>query len=159
MVSPAQTPKGQLQGHFTLEDFELADDGRVLTCPQGKQPQRTSVSDSKFQVLFDEADCMQCSQRERCPASAVGRKMSRYQYTPERVVIRRRRLAEDSDEFRSQYRWRAGVEATMCRLKHQMKMKNLRIRGMKMIRYVSFMRALGLNVRRCSKFFRQSLAG
>ena len=158
IVAPAQTPKGKLQGHYTLEDFELSDDGEVLSCPQGVRPQSTSVSNSRLQVLFDEDQCGNCSEQQRCPASAVGRKTSRYQYTPERVEIRRRRIEEDSEDFRDKYRWRAGVEATMCRLKYQMKMANLRIRGMKMIRYVSYMRAIGLNVRRCSRSRRQLLA-
>lgn len=56
MVSPAQTPQGKLQCHYTLEDFELTDDGQVLTCPQDIQPQGTSVENSRLQVLFDEAD-------------------------------------------------------------------------------------------------------
>lgn len=149
VVAPAQTPKGKRQGHLTLEDFELADDGQVLSCPQGLRPQSTSMSNSRLQVLFDEEQCGKCSEQQRCPASAVGRKTSRYQYTPERVAIRRRRIKEASDDFRDKYRWRAGVEATMCRLKHQMNMEQLRVRGMKMVRYVTHMRAVGLNVRRC----------
>ncbi len=35
IVSPAQTPKGKLQGKFTLEDFEVDDDGRITCCPTG----------------------------------------------------------------------------------------------------------------------------
>lgn len=159
VVSPAQTAKGKIQGHYALEDFGMADDGRVLTCPHDKEPESTSVSNSRLQVLFNEDDCRKCSEHYRCPASAIGRKTNRYQYTPERVAIRQRRLAENSDEFRDKYRWRAGVEATMCRMKHQMKMNNLRVRGMKMVRYVSFMRALGLNIRRSTKFLRYSMAG
>ena len=51
---PNPNPKGKLQGHFTLEDFELAEDGHVLSCPQGARPQSTSASNSRLQVLFDE---------------------------------------------------------------------------------------------------------
>lgn len=48
-----------------------------------------------------------------------------------------RRLADTSAEFRERYRWRAGVEATMSRFKHQMGMRRLRVRGMKQVSYTS----------------------
>jgi len=38
----------------------------------------------------------------------------------------------------------------MSRLKHQMKLANLRIRGMPAMRYTVNLRALGLNIRRCA---------
>ncbi len=38
----------------------------------------------------------------------------------------------------------------MSRLKYQMNIANLRIRGMAAMRYVVYLRALGLNIRRCA---------
>ncbi|WP_366140063.1 hypothetical protein [uncultured Jannaschia sp.] len=38
----------------------------------------------------------------------------------------------------------------MARLKHQMKLASLRIRGTPAMRYAVNMRALGLNIRRCA---------
>ena len=43
-----------------------------------------------------------------------------------------------------------GIEATMSRLKYQMNLAHLRIRGMPAMRYVVNLRALGLNIRRCA---------
>ena len=76
--------------------------------------------------------------------------IARFQYTPTRAKNQKRRLYESSDAFREIYRWRAGIEATMSRLKHQMKLANLRIRGMPAMRYTVNLRALGLNIRRCA---------
>ena len=59
-------------------------------------------------------------------------------------------LTKPSDAFRDVYRWRAGIEATMSRLKYQMNLAHLRIRGMPAMRYVVNLRALGLNIRRCA---------
>ena len=75
---------------------------------------------------------------------------SRFQYTPARAANQKRRLYEQSDAFRDVYRWRAGIEATMSRLKYQMNLAHLRIRGMPAMRYVVNLRALGLNIRRCA---------
>lgn len=44
------------------------------------------------------------------------------------------------------------MEATMSRLKYQMRLAHLRVRGMKAVNYVVSLRGLGLNIRRCSPF-------
>lgn len=152
IVSPAQTPKGKLQGNFTLEDFDVADDGRIIQCPEGHAPAETSVAGLRIQVIFSTAVCENCSHKGRCPASAVGRSSARYQYNHNRVRLQKRRLSERSEEFRDRYRWRAGVEATMSRFKYQMGMARLRIRGMANITYTATLRALGLNIRRVAAY-------
>jgi hypothetical protein len=68
------------------------------------------------------------------------------------VRQRQRRISDQSATFKLRYRWRAGVEATMSRLKHQMKMAHLRVRGLKAVTYATLLRALGLNIRRCSAY-------
>ena len=152
IISPAQTPKGKLQGRFTLEDFEVDDDGRVTRCPVGEEPVETSVAGVRLQVVFSKSACENCPHKHRCPASAVGRRSVRYQYTHDRVRLRKRRLRERDDEFRDRYRWRAGIEATMSRFKYQMGMAQLRIRGIANIMYVAALRALGLNIQRVAAY-------
>ncbi|MCA9236242.1 MAG: transposase [Planctomycetales bacterium] len=145
-------PKGKQQGKLTLEDFELDDEGRVLRCPAGQAPMETSVADVRIQVLFDSAVCGGCPHKNRCPAAAVGRRERRWQYTHDRVRQRARRLQDASDEFLGQYRWRAGVEATVSRFRHQMGMAHLRVRGMAAVTYVAMLRALGLNIHRVAAY-------
>lgn len=100
-------------------------------------------------MLFDVVACRECPHRENCLASAASnRKAKRFQYSHERVRLRKRRLKETGEEFRDRYRWRAGVEATMSRFKYQMGMAHLRVRGMKAIAFTAFLRALGLNIHR-----------
>ena len=148
VIAPATPAKGKQKDRLTLEDFELDEQGRVLRCPEGHEPIETRVAPIRLQVLFDAETCQGCPHWERCCASTETRKQPRYQYTQDRVRLRRRRLYNATDGFHEQYRWRAGVEATMSRLKHQMGMARLRVRGMTKVRYVTFLRALGLNVRR-----------
>ena len=152
VVSPSMPPKGKRQGKLTLEDFELDEEGRIVRCAAGAQPVETSVADVRIQVLFDTRVCDACPRKRECPAAAVGRRDRRWQYNHDRVHQRERRLKDASEEFREQYRWRAGVEATMSRLKHQMGMAKLRIRGMANVTYVATLRALGLNIRRVAAY-------
>ncbi len=150
VVAPAMPPKGYKAGHVVLEDFELDADGIVIKCPAGETPLNTHLSKHKIEVLFDQSRCNQCPHRCRCPGSAnrQGRTTQRWQYTPARVAQYRRRLAEKSDAFKERYRWRAGIEATMSRLKHQMGLAALRVRGRPSVKYAVYLKALGLNILR-----------
>ncbi len=152
IVSPTMTAKGKRQGRWTLEDFELDDEGRILRCPAGQEPIETSVADVRIQVLFDPLVCQLCPHRDCCPASAVGRKDRRWQYTHDRVRQRTRRLQDASPAFRERYRWRAGIEATMSRFKHQLGMAHLRVRGLAKVTYAAMLRALGLNILRVAAY-------
>ncbi len=111
IVSPAQTPKGKLQGKFTLEDFELDIDGQTTQCAAGEQPNVISVAGVRLHVVFARTACEGCPHNGRCPASAVGRGAARYQYTHDRVHLRQRRIAERRDDFRDRYRWRRGRQS------------------------------------------------
>ena len=150
LLAPSMPPKGAKQGQLTLEDFALDDVGRILACPQGHLPIWTSVSETRLAVRFDTTPCQQCPEMAKCPGYLTSRAddQRRWQYTHERVAQRQRRLDEQQPKFEDRYRWRAGIEATMSRLKHQMGLAHLRIRGMAAVKYHVFLRALGLNVLR-----------
>ena len=128
------------------------EEGLVLRCPNNVEPVSASLAKAKLQARFDLSICQKCPDILRCPVQAAKRdgQFSRFQYTPARAANQKRRLYEQSDAFRDVYRWRAGIEATMSRLKYQMNLAHLRIRGMPAMRYVVNLRALGLNIRRCA---------
>jgi Transposase DDE domain/Transposase domain (DUF772) len=152
IIAPAMTAKGKLKGKLTLEDFTLDEEGRVTRCPEGHAPLECRVANIRLQVLFDAKVCNICTNKSRCMVTASGRSFPRYQYTHDRVRQRKRRLNEKTEAFRNRYRWRAGIEATMSRFKHQMGMAHLRVRGLAKISYVAFLRALGLNIHRVAAY-------
>ena len=61
-----------------------------------------------------------------------------------RIALRRR--YERSDTFTAQYRWRAGVEATMSEYDRRTGVKRLRVRGMKAVRLCAVLKALAINI-------------
>ena len=154
ILAPSMPPKGYKLGRLNLEDFELNATGVVVSCPAGNAPVRTSQSKERIEVQFDQHHCRQCANRQRCPgyASRPGRSIRRWQYTSARVAQCRRRLAEQTEAFIDRYRWRAGVEATMSRLKHQMGLSSLRVRGRPSVKYAVCLRALGMNIRRTAAY-------
>lgn len=152
LVAPAMTAKGKKQGQRTLENFTLDKEGRIERCPEGHRPLEVRVSKTRLQATFDASVCAVCPIREHCVA--FGKK--RYQYTHERVQTQRRRLVEETPRFKERYRWRAGIEGTVSRLKHQMKMDTLRVRGRPSVGYVARLRALGLNIFRVAAWRRSA---
>ena len=159
LLAPSMPPKGKGQGKLTLEDFDLNASGYIQRCPAGHAPLETSVSKKRLQVRFAIDVCGQCPLQARCPIHGK----DRLQYTHERVKQRARRLSEQSDAFRDRYRWRAGIEGTISRLKHQMGLAQLRVRGQGAVQYRVLLRALGLNIHRVAAwrgtFYPQKLFG
>lgn len=153
LVAPAMPPKGYKQKRLTLENFELDKQGLVQKCPAGHAPCSASIGPKRIQARFDVDVCDSCDSRDRCPVQIKGG-YARLQYTHDRLRQCRRRRSQDSDEFRDRYRWRAGIEATMSRLKYQVKLAYLRVRGMAAVKYTAFLRALGLNIFRCAAALR-----
>ena len=159
LLAPAMSPKGKGQGKLTLEDFELDTSGHIQRCPAGYAPLETSVSKKRLQARFALNVCGQCPLQTRCPIHGK----ERLQYTHDRVKQRARRLSQQSPAFRDRYRWRAGIEGTMSRLKHQMGLARLRVRGQGAVQYRVLLRALGLNIHRVAawrgSFYPQKLFG
>lgn len=147
-------PKGYQQGQLTLAQVALDEEGRISACPQGHAPASTQLRSRRLEVRFAAVPCESCPLRKRCPGTTRSLTDKRWPYTHERVQGRKRRLAEQRPEFKERYRWRAGIEATMSRLKHQMRLAHLRVRGMAAVRYTVFLRALGLNIFRVAAVIR-----
>lgn len=152
VVSPSMPANGTRQGKLALENFELDEQGVVVRCPMGQPPVETSIADVRLQVLLDPVVRASCPRKSDRPAAANGRREHRWQYLHDRVRQRARRLQDASEEFCKRFRWRAGIEATMSRFKHQIGMTKLRIRCMAKATYTAMLRALGLNIHRVAAY-------
>jgi IS5 family transposase len=152
LFAPAQPPRDG-EAKLSLEDFELDGQDRVTRCPQGHAPLSTSVKEKNKQAMFDRTICQGCPLRKSCPVQnprSAGAKAMRLQYDQERLEMRQRRLKEKEPEFLNRYRWRAGIEGTMSRLKHVMGMVRLRVRTLAKVSYAVYLKTLGLNLFRCA---------
>ncbi len=64
--------------------------------------------------------------------------------------IAKRRAYEQTEEFKDRYRWRAGVEATMSECDRKTGIKQLRVRGLKAVRFCATLKAIGVNIFRAT---------
>lgn len=152
VIAPAM-PGNQKNMH--LADFELDDQGRVVSCPKGIAPSQVKKTKRGFSAAFPSAICLQCGDFDQCPVSK-GKKACYYRYKKKDIRLARRRQYENSPSFKDKYRYRAGVEATMSEYDRRTGVKNLRVRGMKAVRFAAIMKAIGLNIFRASRHRRRN---
>jgi len=150
IVAPTQPPKNYKKGRLSLEHFELNEDGLVVNCPVGKSPKTVNAMSNQIDARFEKAVCAACELKDHCPCGIQvkkGRK-PRLWYRPDRLKRRQQLLYEQTPQFREKYRWRAGIEATISRLKNWMKLGNLRVRGSPAVTMALRLKALSMNILR-----------
>jgi hypothetical protein len=143
----APTHKGR--GEDLLSQFVFDENGLVTVCPAGHRPDTTSpkTKRSNYSAGFDLKRCLACPLSSQCPVKP-GKKKAYIRYSAKRYRLAKRRAAEASEAFIDDYRWRAGVEATMSEFDRRTGVKKLRVRGMPAVRFCARMKATGLNILR-----------
>ena len=146
LVAPPQKGRGKQD---LLSQFSFDASGLVTRCPAGHRPDNTSPKTrrSNYGAGFDLQRCLACPLRSQCPVKP-GRKKAYLRYSEKRYRLANRRALESSEAFIDDYRWRAGVEATMSEFDRRTGVKKLRIRGMPAVRFCARMKATGLNILR-----------
>ena len=156
VVSP---PMGsEKEGNLNLGDFQTGKGGKVISCPQGHTPIRTTKKKGRHCAAFDLNHCENCPNRQNCPVKP-GKKAFYLRYTDKQLRIALRRSEVQTEAFKQRYRWRAGVEATMSEFDRRTGVKRLRVRGMKAVRYSATLKALGLNILRAAAVMAAILCG
>jgi len=145
VISPAMGTTGK---GLSLDDFTLDASGKITACPEGRSPVRVRYK-KQFNAAFGLGDCRGCPQHERCPVKP-GKKAAYLRYSKKHVRLSRRRIQEQTVEFRDKYRFRAGVEATMSEYDRRTGVKKLRVRGLEAVSFAAFLKATGLNIRRAA---------
>jgi hypothetical protein len=148
VVAPAMPGN---QKYLFLADFSLDDQGRITSCPKGIVPKHVKRTKRGFSAAFPSATCLKCEDFDQCSV-CIGKKACYYRYQEKDICLARRRQYENSDTFKDKYRYRAGVEATMSEYDRRTGVKNLRVRGMKAVRFAAIMKAIGLNIFRASRY-------
>lgn len=155
IVAPSQPPKDYKSGKLSLEHFELDVNGFVVKCPAGQAPKSVNAMRNQIDAQFDRSVCGACKLRAHCPCGiqVTKGKKPRLFYKYERLERHYRLLYEKTPEFKEKYRWRAGVEGTMSRLKIWMKLGQLRVRGRPAVALAFRLKVLGMNILRCVVFY------
>jgi hypothetical protein len=149
LIAPTHNPGRS--NDIPLSQFSFDENGRVLTCPEGKEPYevRYKKKMQRYSARFDLKGCNFCPHVNHCPVMP-GKKNYFLRYSDKDYRLAERRQYEASDEFIDTYRYRAGVEATMSQYDRRTGVKRLKVRGLKAVRYCAALKATGLNLLRAA---------
>lgn len=148
VIAPAM-PGNRKKMH--LAEFTVDDQGWVVSCPRGITPQRMKKNKGCYSAAFSVDACGDCPMLKQCPVSK-GKKAYYYRYKQKDLSLARRVQYEKTKTFKEKYRFRAGVEATMSEFDRRTGVKNLRVRGMKAVRFAAVIKAVGINILRASRY-------
>jgi hypothetical protein len=149
VVSPTMGTQSHV---ISLADFRFSEANEILSCPMGHPPQRTKTGKHGGKIIhFDKTLCDMCPRQSDCPVKRV-KQSATISYDAKALRLARRRAKEKTEAFRENYRYRAGIEATMSDLARLTGIKLLRVRGMTQIRVAATLKATGLNILRSTAF-------
>lgn len=149
VISPVM---GKLaENSVPLTEFSMNSENEVTSCPAGCAPVKIRSKDDNHTALFSKRTCRSCSKKKICPTTP-GKKGRYLRYDDKAIRLARRRLLEDTPEFRDRYRFRAGVEGTMSQLDRLTGFKNLRVRGLSRVSFAAYLKAAGINIIRAAAF-------
>jgi len=147
VVAPTMgTPQ---KDRIQLSDFATSDKGDIISCPEVHAPVMKKKKKTRNTVAFDIDKCSTCPNQKNCPVKK-GKKYYYLRYTDKEMRIAKRRAYEQTEEFKDRYRWRAGVEATMSECDRRTGVKQLRVRGLKAVRFCATLKAIGVNIFRAT---------
>ena len=132
-----------------LQAFNLSENNHITSCPQGDKPVKTRKRKDRYGAVFNSQDCQNCPMKDTCPAKQ-GKKYHYVHYTDKNLRISKRRAYEQHPEFKDKYRFRSGIEATISEYDRRTGVKQLRVRGLKAVRYCATLKATAVNIFRAA---------
>lgn len=118
---------------YDLSQFQIDWEKQQITCPAGKQsqcwtPSKDAWENSTIRVKFSRTDCRLCSNRDLCTKSKADPRSITLRPQAEHEAIQATRQAQLTEEWKSRYNVRAGIEGTLS--------QGIRVFGMRRTRYI-----------------------
>jgi transposase len=151
------------EGGIDAAQFQIDWDNRQARCPAGKQSAYWSEYQTKqyarpvVKIRFRNRDCAQCLNRQQCVRN---KKAGRSLQIPGREIYEaleqtRRKLS--SEEGRSEYRKRAGIEGTISQGVRRGTLRRSRYRGLEKTHLQEVATATAINIVRAVNFLNQEI--
>jgi len=132
-----------------LVSFTYNDQGEVISCAQGHKPLKVKKHKNRYSAVFSSEHCSTCPFLSQCNVKK-GKQRYFLNYDDKARRCAQRRAHEQTDAFKDRYRWRAGVEATLSEYDRRTGVKQLRVRGMKAVRFCAVLKVTAVNILRAA---------
>ncbi|ESA37118.1 transposase [Leptolyngbya sp. Heron Island J] len=124
----AKAPNG-----YDLSQFQIDWEKQQITCPEGKQsqgwpPSKDAWDNPTIRIKFSRTDCRLCPNRDLCTKSKAEPRSITLRRQAEHEAIHAMRQAQLTEEWKSRYNVRAGIEGTLS--------QGIRVFGMRRTRYI-----------------------
>lgn len=161
LVGPVHTDpswQARTKSGFDLSCFTVDWDQQIITCPEGHNSKqwyfaKDAQGESIAQVLFASQTCQPCPEKVRCTrAKTTGRSLT-LRYPRERhETVQLARARQQTDEFKTIYRQRAGVEGTFAQSARNSGLRRTRYIGIAKTHLQNLVIATATNILRIIKW-------
>ena len=148
---------------LTAADFVVEEGARIgawglaephpkcIACPAGLEPQRSSYDafTDQITIVQDPQVCARCPLRSKCP-TRIADGWSKVTINRKQVRLITRRRREQTEEFKSKYRMRSGIESTNRLLKRLTGLGRLRVRSQPAVFLRVLLKVAGWNLLRAA---------
>ena len=118
---------------YDLSQFQIDWEKHQVTCPEGKQskcwtPSKDAWDNPTIRIKFSRTDCRLCPHRDLCTKGKSEPRSLTLRPQAEHEAIQSVRQAQLTEEWKSRYNVRAGIEGTLS--------QGIRVFGMRRTRYI-----------------------
>jgi transposase len=146
---------------FDAESFRIDWDKQLAICPEGKTslswtPAVDHMDNEVIKIKFSSFDCKPCPSRIHCNTSKRLRRTVTIRSQEAYKAPQAGRRRQQSEEFKEQYKKRAGVEGTVSQAIRAFGMRRSRYMGMVKTHLQHILTAVALNLARVSEWLAET---
>ncbi len=136
---------------FGLTDFKIDWDAQVVCCPNGKvsrtwSPKINRYQQAVIQIAFKKSDCQSCPNLSDCTKAKCGYRTLTLRSEEVHKTLVQARARQTTEEFKKQYKTRAGIEGTISRGTRAFGLRFCRYRGFPKTRLQHILTACAMNL-------------
>ena len=170
LTAPVTCGKAPDLNKMQLSDFETSEGcTQVVSCIRGHAPLECKIVErgKVVEAVFSREHCLLCEFLPICPVTRIRGGDYRLKYKRKDMVSSKRRVQQETHDFKERYKIRSGIEATISEADRVTGFKRSWTRGKKRVTLSVFMKALAINIKRfvqsrldqAKKTFSNSLEG
>lgn len=151
LIAPVTCGKAPDLNKMQLSDFETNEDcTQVVSCIRGHAPCQCKIVDrgKAVEAVFSREHCLLCEFLPICPVRRIKGGDYRLKYKRKDMASSKRRLEQESHDFKERYKIRSGIEATISEADRVTGFKRSWTRGKNRVTLSVFMKALAINIKR-----------
>lgn len=145
---------------FGAHDFQIDWQRQEATCPRGKvssnwQPAQASYGLPIVHILFLKQDCSACRSRADCTKAKSQRRTLTINAQPYYEAMQNARTRQETEEFKEQYKVRAGIEGAISQGIRALELRTARYRGLVKTKFQHCVTAAALNLLRLEAWWQE----